>query len=161
MQHFGSTSKIVDKAEVPPFMSPTSKVVRMEQLVVISFETLPEGQVFEKQLSISCLRRLEHPDWNVCTDAFPNHWPLLKLCEAGLYASVWDMFMVLLQTQSSALNFNGIAVSLGIPPSLVFKAQNCSLIAWVLQKGILWQYTVFTTENIVSHFNNCINNWES
>lgn len=79
MQHFGSTSKIVDKAEVPPFMSLTSKVVRMEQLVVISFETLPEGQVFEKQLSISCLRRLEHPDWNICTDAFPNHWPLLKL----------------------------------------------------------------------------------
>lgn len=51
-----------EQGKIPPFMSVISKVLRVGQIFLVSFETLPKGQVFQKQLSISCLRGFEHPD---------------------------------------------------------------------------------------------------
>ena len=74
--------------------------------------------------------------------------------EASPYTSVWDLVVLLLQTWSFALSFNGIVVSLGCPSSsCVQQAQKCSFTNCLTEssKRVFSDNIVFLQLKTLSH----------
>lgn len=82
--------------------------------------------------------------------------------EAFLCPFVWDLVVLLLQTRSFALSFNGIVVSPGCPSSFCFQqAQKCSLTNSLMEssKRAFSDSIVFLQQKTLSHM--LITLWES
>lgn len=134
----------MSKSEVPPFISMASKsfengsdffLLHLKHFQRARFSEVAKHFLPEESW-IPSLRHL----YRSIPKPLTTSENVVLLSEASPYPSVCDLVVLLLQTWSFALSFNGIVVSLGCPSSAcVQRAQKCAFTncLTVLQKSIL------------------------
>lgn len=156
----------MSKAEAPPFFSIMSKSFRSGSDIFFSVWNTLNGPSFSE----TAKRFLSEESWVPSPRYFYRCIPkplttsenFVLHSEAFPCPFVWDLVVLLLQTWSFALSFNGIVVSPGCPSSFcVPQAQKCSLANCLLESSerAFSDSTVFLQQKTLSHM--LITSWES